>query len=404
MRMRNRLEDEKVPKNMFYPTKGLWDRIELTVVDLAKSLISFDTSGPPAKERPLAKWIRDFLVDLGVNAELHEVEKDRANVIAKIGEGTGPGLILSGHIDTVLAGDPDLWTVSGPFEPLVRNGRVYGRGASDMKGPCASIIQAAKELRGKKFKRQLTLVFTAGEDTGGWFISRVLSEGKVTKEEARFGIVGEPSMLRVVRSHKGYAYITVVVHGKAANSSRPETGINAIMRGAEILRGIPRLQDELRGNPHPLLGPSTIKPTLINGGIKSNIIPDRCEITLNTRLIPAHADVKTIKGWVRRLVEDSDEGYEGSVEINVPRVRKPLDIPGDSEVVKLLTGVLGSEAIGVPYFSEAGDYTEAGIPTVLCGPGSIDQGHTVNEFIAVDQLDRGVKVYKKVIEEICLEV
>lgn len=371
----------------------------MTVVDIAKSLISFDTSGPPAKERPLAKWIRDYLVDLGVDAELHEVEKDRANVVAKIGEGTGAGLVLSGHIDTVLAGDLDLWTVSGPFEPVVRDGRVYGRGASDMKGPCASMIQAAKELRGEKLKRQLTLVFTAGEDTGGWFVARVLSEGKVTREEARFGIVGEPSMLRVVRSHKGYSYTTVTVNGKAAHSSRPETGVNAIMGAAEILRGIPRLQETLNKSPHPLLGPSTIKPTLIKGGIKSNIIPDRCEITLNTRLIPAHADVETIKGWVRGLVDDS---YEGSVEINVPGVRKPLDVPEDSEVVKLLTRVLGSEAIGVPYFSEAGDYTEAGIPTVLCGPGSIDQGHTANEFIAVDQLEKGVKVYRKVIEEICI--
>jgi acetylornithine deacetylase ArgE len=374
----------------------------LTVVDVAKSLISFDTSGPPAKERPLAMWIRDFLVDLGIEAELHEVEQDRANVVAKIGEGTGPGLVLSGHIDTVLAGDLDLWTVSEPFEPVVRDGRVYGRGASDMKGPCASMIQAAKELKDGKFRRQLTLVFTAGEDTGGWFVSRVLSDGKVTRDEARFGIVGEPSMLGVVRSHKGYAYITVVVHGKAGHSSRPETGINAIMRASEILQGVPRLQDELNGSPHPLLGPSTIKPTLINGGIKSNIIPDRCDITLNTRLIPAHADVETIKGWVRGLISESDNGYQGSVEINVPRVRKPLDVPRDSEIVKLLTEVLGSEAIGVPYFSEAGDYTEAGIPTVLCGPGSIDQGHTADEYISVDQLEKGVEVYKRVIEEICL--
>ena len=120
---------------------------------------------------------------------------------------------------------------------------------------------------------------------------------------------------------------------------------------------------------------------------------------MNTRLIPAHADGETIQGWARGLIPDS---YEGSVEIKIQRVRKPLDVPEDSKVVKLLTRILGSEAIGVPYFSEAGDYTEAGIPTVLCGPGSIDQNHTANEFIAVDQLERGVKVYKKVIEEICL--
>jgi|TARA_B100001971_G_C18266378_1_gene593022 acetylornithine deacetylase ArgE len=374
----------------------------LTVIDIAKSLISFDTSGPPAKEMPLAKWIRDFLMDLSVDVELQEVEKDRANVIAKIGEGAGPGLILSGHIDTVLAGDPALWSVSGPFEPVVRDGRVYGRGASDMKGPCASMIQAAKEIRKEGLKRQLTLVFTAGEDTGGWFVDRVLKEGKVTKEEARFGVVGEPTMLKVGRTHKGYAYASLVVNGKAAHSSRPETGINAITRGAEVLRGISELQDELNGSPHPLMGPSTIKPTLIKGGIKSNIIPNRCEITLNARLIPAHADVHTIKGWLRRLIGGSDKGYEGSVEVTVPKVRNPLDIPGNSEIVKLLTRVLGSEPVGVSYFSEAGDYTEAGIPTVLCGPGSIDQGHTANEFIAIDQLKKGVKVYKRIIEEICL--
>lgn len=374
----------------------------MTVIDVAKSLLSFDSSGPPAKELPLAKWIQGFLIDQGISAELQEVDKNRANVIAKIGEGAGRGLLLSGHIDTVLAGDLDLWTISGPFDPVVRHGNVYGRGASDMKGPCASIIQAAKELRNRKFKRQLTLVFTAGEDTGGWYVSRVLSEKKVSKDEAMFGIVGEPSSLRVVRSHKGYAYITVVVHGKAGHSSRPETGINAILRAMEILEGVSDLQEELNRYPHPILGPSTIKPTLINGGIKSNIIPDRCDITLNTRVIPLHADIETIEGWIRTLVSTSDNGYKGSVEISVPRVRKPLDIPEDSEVVQLMIRLLGSKAIGVPYFSEAVDYTKAGIPTVLCGPGSIDQGHTANEYISVDQLEKGVKVYKNVIEEVCL--
>jgi len=173
------------------------------------------------------------------------------------------------------------------------------------------------------------------------------------------------------------------------------------MRASEILQGIPELQEKLSRNPHSLLGHSTIKPTLINGGIKSNINPERCDITLNTRLVPMHAHVENIKGWMKELISDSDEGYEGSVEIIVPRVRKPLDVPENSEIVKLLTKILGSDAIGVPYFSEAGDYTEAGIPTVLCGPGSIDQGHTANEFISVDQLKEGVKVYKRVIEEIC---
>lgn len=386
---------------MFYLTIPFEERIDLTVIDIAKNLLSYDTSGPPTKEKPLAMWIRDFLFDLGIEAELHEIEPDRANVVAKIGEGNGRGLLLSGHIDTVLVGDLDLWTVTGPFEPVVKDGKVYGRGASDMKGPCASIIQAVKEFRKEKLKRQLTLVFTAGEDTGGWFVSRVLSDGKVTMDDARFGIVAEPSLLRVVRCHKGYAYATIVIHGKSAHSSRPELGINAIMKGMDFLNELARLQEELKKSVHPLLGYTTIKPTLINGGFKPNIIPDKCEITLNTRIIPGHESLETVEGWLNETASKA-LGGEDIIEIKIPRVRVPLNIQEDSEVVQLMTGLLGSEAVGVPYFSEAGDYTGVGIPTVLCGPGSIDQAHTANEFISVDQLKKGVQVFKKVINKVCL--
>ena len=137
----------------------------MSVVETAKTLISYDTSGPPAKELPLAKWIRDYLEDIGANAELQMVDKDRANVIGKIGEGKGPGLLLSGHIDVVLAGDPSLWKVTTPFEAKVKGDKLYGRGACDMKGPDAGILEAAKALAKEKYKRQLTLGFTAGEDT-----------------------------------------------------------------------------------------------------------------------------------------------------------------------------------------------------------------------------------------------
>ncbi len=125
----------------------------MTVVEIAKELISFDTSGPPIREKPLAEWIVDFLEGLGVGAELQEVAPERANVIAKIGEGEGPGLVLSGHIDVVPAGDTDLWKISGPFEPVVRDGKLHGRGAYDMKGPDACILQTVEDLRDEEFKR-----------------------------------------------------------------------------------------------------------------------------------------------------------------------------------------------------------------------------------------------------------
>ena len=214
----------------------------MSTVETAKTMITYDTSGPPAKELPLAKWIKDYLEDIGAETELQIVEKDRANVIGKIGEGKGPGLLLSGHIDVVLAGDPTLWKVTTPFEPTVKSGRLYGRGACDMKGPDACLLEAAKALSKEQLKRQLTLCFTAGEDTGGWYVTKVIEEGKVTKKEARMGIIPEPSMMDVIRTHKAAATSSIMVHGRAAHSSRPELGVNAIDKAADILDEIRALQ------------------------------------------------------------------------------------------------------------------------------------------------------------------
>ena len=156
----------------------------MKAVDIAKELIKFDTSGPPTQEQPCAEWIKEYLDELGFETVLHIVEPSRANVVAKYGVGKEPGLVLSGHIDVVLSGDPSLWKVSGPFDPVVKDGKLYGRGACDMKGPDACIIQAAEDLINEDFKKQLTLVFTAGEDTGGWFVDRVLSDKLVTPDDA----------------------------------------------------------------------------------------------------------------------------------------------------------------------------------------------------------------------------
>lgn len=375
----------------------------MTVVDIAKELISFDTSGPPAQEKPLAEWIRDFLVDLGVSTELQEVAPGRANVIAKIGEGKGPGLVLSGHIDVVLPGGLDLWTVTDPFDPVVKGGRLYGRGACDMKGPDACILQAVKELLDRDFKRQITMVFTAGEDTGGWFVTKVLEEGKVAPEEALYGIIPEPSVMRIVRSHKGSGGARVLVKGKAAHSSRPDLGVNAILKGADFLGELVGLQERFNETVHPLLGPSTIKPTIINGGFKHNIIPDRCEILLNCRLIPLHAGPEIVSGWLEDLISKlSDEDGAFEAEILEARAKPSLEVPEDSGIVRILKDILGTEPVGAPYFTEAVNYTEAGIPTVICGPGNIDQAHTPNEYITLDQLDEGVRVLKRVVKEICL--
>ena len=375
----------------------------MKAVEIAKELIKFDTSGPPTKEQPCAEWIQAYLDNLGFETHLQVVEPERANIIAKTGEGNGPGLVLSGHIDVVLAGDPELWMISGPFDPLVKDGKLYGRGACDMKGPDACIIRAAEELINEEFKKQLTLVFTAGEDTGGWFVDRVLSDKLVTPKEAAFGVIGEPSMMEIIPAHKGSGGAEVMIHGKAAHSSRPELGITAIQKAADFLYALRELQNKLDQNQHPLLGPTTVECTIMKGGFKANIIPDQAQLNLNFRFIPGHEDPETSKNWLMDILNklsNNDPDFYGELLRN--NADEPLDVPLDSQVVSILKDILGTEPVGAPYYTEAVSYTKAGIPTVICGPGSIDQAHTPDEYISLEQIDRGVETYKELIRRVCL--
>jgi len=375
----------------------------LTVVDIAQELIKFDTSGPPAREQPCAEWIRDFLDDLGAETHLQVVEKDRANVVGKLGVGKGPGIVFSGHIDVVLSGDPTLWKVSGPFDPVVRDGKLYGRGACDMKGPDACILQAVKELAGKPLKRQLTVVFTAGEDTGGWYVSRVLGDGLITTKDALYGVIPEPSLMDIIPVHKGAGGAEIMIHGRAAHSSRPDLGVNAVQKAADFLLALRGLQAKLDEEAHPLLGPSTVECTLMTGGFKANIIPDQAKLTLNSRLIPAHGDPPISRGWFQGIIDElSRRDPQFRAEILSHRAGEPLNVPLDSPIVKILQNILGKEPVGAPYYTEAVDYTRAGIPTVICGPGSIDQAHTADEYISLEQLEAGVRAFKETIKRVCL--
>jgi acetylornithine deacetylase ArgE len=373
----------------------------LNVVETAKELIKFDTS--TNKEQACAKWIFDYLEEIGAEAELQVVAPDRANVIGKFGEGKGQGLVLSGHIDTVVTGDLSLWKISQPFTPLIKDGNLYGRGASDMKGPCASFLSAAKQLAKENYKKQLTLVFTAGEDTGGWFVKNVISGGKVTPKEAKFGIIAEPSMMDIVRCHKGSGGARILIHGKAAHSSRPEMGINAIQKAADFLYELRLLQKELNNTQHPLMGPTTVECTIIQGGLKGNIIPDSCTLSINNRLITGHEGPDITRKWMEAIISKlSAKDPEFKATILSTSGGAPLDIPENNEIVQILMKILNKKPIGVPYFTEALDYTRVGIPTIICGPGSIDQAHTADEYISLEQLELGVKTFEETIKQVCL--
>jgi acetylornithine deacetylase/succinyl-diaminopimelate desuccinylase-like protein len=169
------------------------------------------------------------------------------------------------------------------------------------------------------------------------------------------------------------------------------------------LQEIKALQDKLGETKHPLLGSSTIKPTIIKGGFKANIIPDLCEITLNMRCVPEDSNKEVINKWIQDIiVRLSRRDPHFKADIHDLRSSDALDVPENSEVVMLVKQILKTDPIGVPYYTEAVSYTKAGIPTVICGPGDIDQAHTPNEFIGIDQLEKGVSFYKELIKNVCL--
>ncbi len=375
----------------------------MTVVDIAKELIRFATSGPPTKELPCAVWIKYFLEGIGFETELQVVDEGRANVIGKMGVGRGPGLVLSGHMDVVLAGDPGLWKVTAPFEPIVRDGRLYGRGACDMKGPDACILQVVKELAKEDYRRQLSVVFTAGEDTGGWYVNKVIEEEKITPEDAMYGVIPEPSMMEIIPVHKGSGGAEVLIHGKAAHSSKPQLGVNANQKAADFLVALRGLQNKLDEIKHPLLGPTTVECTMMTGGFKANIIPDQARLTLNFRLIPEHRDPAVSRKWFEDLIASLSLGDpEFKAELTRHRASPPLDVPLDNPIVLILRDILGTRVAGAPYYTEAVSYTGSGIPTVICGPGSIDQAHTPDEYITLEQLELGVSTFKEAVKRVCL--
>jgi acetylornithine deacetylase/succinyl-diaminopimelate desuccinylase family protein len=375
----------------------------MTVVEIAKKLISFDTSGPPTNELQLALWIKDFLSNLNIDSKLQEISENRANLVAKIAEGKGKGLLLSSHLDVVPAGEMNLWTVTSPYEPKVKVGKLYGRGACDMKGPMACILKALTDLDLNKLNRQLTVAFTAGEDTVGWHVKNLIDDGLVGPDDAQFGIIPEPSMMNIIHCHKADAEVKVLVHGKSAHSSRPEVGVNPISKSVNFLKELEIFQNQLAENNHPKLGSSTISPTLIKSGIELHIIPDFCEIDINMRLIPKHAKSDLIQSWLDNIYKKcKKEDPSFNAETVKVVFKNPLDMPEESGIVKILKNLLNKEPEGVPYYTEAVDYTRAGIPTVVCGPGSIDQAHTYNEFISLEQLNLGEEFFKNIIKLTCM--
>jgi acetylornithine deacetylase ArgE len=351
-------------------------------------------------ERELVEYVETTLRRAGIDCERQRVAEGRENVVAVIhasgGGDTGNGLMFNSHLDTVPVANMSI----DPFDPVVRDGRVYGRGACDAKGSIAAMI-AALVAHANRPERPVPIVFAALADeefsfSGSW---------KLIERDwpVKACVVGEPTKLRSIIAHKGVARWLISVTGTSAHGAMPHLGHSAIYDGARVALALETYAQELaRRPPHPLLGSSTLNVGRVAGGSAVNIVPDSCEFEVEQRLLPSEDGrlaVRACEAWLRECV-----GSEIRLLVNEPYLVDPaLDTPREAAIVRALGDAHQSEfgsasAIeGAHYGTDGSKLAHAGIETVVCGPGDIAQAHTCDEFIEIEQVEKAVRLYGSLI-------
>jgi acetylornithine deacetylase len=367
----------------------------LTTVELLERLVAFDTTSRKSN-LPLISFVRDYLDAHAVPYRLSFDETgEKANIHAMIGPQTAGGVALSGHVDTVPV-DGQAWS-SDPFTLRHDNGRLYARGSCDMKGFVASCLAAVPDFLARKPTRPLHLFISYDEEVGCWGAQRLIRDLADSGRVPALCVVGEPSGMKPILAHKGKRNLRVSVRGKPGHSSEPDKGVNAIQAAGEAIAYIAQEARRLK-----LEGPfedgfdpphTTIHVGTIQGGTILNIIPEHAEFIMEWRHIPGDdpdAHIERLRAHVARHIEpamkavDPNSGFSYEVQVVMPG----MAISADHELTAVVKQLTGSNSTGkVSYGTEGGFFQEAGIPTIICGPGHIAQAHQPDEFVARSELD-----------------
>ena len=371
------------------------------VISLLQHLVRIPSVNPDnapgmaeSGEEEIANFLGGWLEALGAEVVLEEVQAGRPNLIARFAPLDGrPRILLGPHLDTVGVGG----MTGEPFGGGIRDGRVWGRGASDTKGPMAAMLWALREARGMLAKLPVAVDFVAfmGEESGQWG-----SKDFVKRHGAdySFAVVGEPTSMQVVHVTKGSLWTTLRATGKAAHSSQPERGENAILKLTRALDTLDHhLGHALAGFSHPVLGRSTLNVGVIRGGSRPNIIPDRAEAEIDIRITPDLAAA----GGALRLLQEKIEDHALPIAVVDSHENPPMETPAAHPMVQALLAVDSATRLaGAPWFSDAAHLTSGGVPSICLGPGSIDQAHTVDESIEIAALESGAAFFEAFIRRL----
>lgn len=352
-------------------------------------------------ERGLASYLSRYLQEMGLEVTEQTVSGDRKNVIARLpGTGGGKNLLFNGHMDTV---DTEGMTIA-PFEAVLEDGRLFGRGALDMKGGLAAMVFAVKDVMARKvpLRGDVFLTFVVDEE----YVS-LGTEALVRAVKADAAIVCEPTDLALNIAHKGFVWGRVTFHGKAAHGSRPDLGADAIRAAGHFLVALDSLEKEvLSKRSHPLLGNPSVHASLIRGGSGISTYPSECVLEIERRTLPGETTESVREELEDILSELSVSVPDFSAEMELYFSRSPLEVPEESPLVnsirKSYRETLGNEVTigGFSGWADSALIADAGIPAVNFGPCGLGL-HAAEEYVEVESVDRLARVLSGVIADFC---
>ena len=379
---------------------------EKNSIEILKKLVSFDTTSFKSN-LDLIKFIENYLNDLNIKSELiYDETKNKANLFTTIGPNLQGGIVLSGHTDVVPITKQN-WT-SDPFILTERDDKLFGRGSSDMKGFIAIVLSRVSAMVEKKLKKPIHLAFSYDEEIGCVGVHSLLDLIKKKSINPEFCIVGEPTSMEMVIGHKGKHAYDVKVEGLSCHSGQAPNGVNAINYASKLINYIEEINKE-----KSIKGPfdndyeipySTLHTGLIKGGTILNIVPKLCQFEFEIRHL-AEDDpleiIQRIKQYTEELLikEMHNISSTTNIEINEKINYPGLNISESISPVKQVKELLGkSSHKKVVFGTEGGLFKrELNLPTIICGPGSIDQAHKPDEFISIQQIEKGGTFIDKLI-------
>lgn len=352
--------------------------------------------------RAVIDYLANCFADMGFNTQVMPLaQTGKANLVATLGSGAG-GLVLAGHSDTVPY-DADRWQ-SDPFTLTERDGKLYGLGATDMKGFFPVIIEAVKPYIGTTFKHPLIVLATADEESS-MSGARALARDGIPGATPRYAVIGEPTELVPIRMHKGIMMEAVRVRGQSGHSSDPALGNNALEAMNQVMSELIGLRTELQLK-YRNAGFAVQTPTLnlgcIHGGDGANRICGNCELHFDLRLLPGMDNDELRRTIEQRLVPIAERSGTDIVLSSLFEGVDPFGEDEQSELVKMCEQLTGNHSASVAFATEAPFMQQLGMQTLILGPGSINQAHQPDEFIPLDQIEPAVKIVRGLIEKYCL--